>query len=377
MFLHGDGRSNLLYRSSLLNDDSEALADNKDDILFKYIKEQKPTKCIINPPYEQDNPIKFVKQALEYLEPNGKLVIIMPTPTLTKHQGESDLSHDILAIAKLDYVIKMPYNLFNEQGRTVNTSIFGFTKTPHHENDDVMFFNLESDGFVSVQHKGRVDVNNQWNDIENMILDTINNKREIKGISQARKIYKDGRLNCSGWRDVRGSKHQLVTFDTLFSADKGTLASTKNVDEGEFDFVTASSERKKHDEYTHDCEALVYAISAGGSLGKSQYVNGKFVASNLCLVLTPNDANKRKFPIHLLFYNWYLEAIRKQLVADLADGTSKLTIRESDLKNYYIEYIPLDEQEKFVMDYVIPFDNLVNEVNHAENDLKEKLEAIL
>ena len=240
-----------------------------------------------------------------------------------------------------------------------------------------MFFNLESDGFVSVQHKGRVDVNNQWNDIENMILDTINNKREIKGISKARKIYKDGRLNCSGWRDVRGSKHQLVTFDTLFSADKGTLASTKNVDEGEFDFVTASSERKKHDEYTHDCEALVYAISAGGSLGKSQYVNGKFVARNLCLVLTPNDANKRKFPIHLLFYNWYLEAIRKQLVADLADGTSKLTIRESDLKNYYIEYIPLDEQEKFVMDYVIPFDNLVNAVNHAENNLKEKLEAIL
>lgn len=377
MFLHGDGRSNLLYRSSLLNDDSEALVDNKDDILLDYIRQQKPTKCIINPPYEQDNPIKFVKQALNYLEPNGKLIIIMPTPTLTKHQQEGGLSHDILSSAKLDFVIKMPYNLFNEQGRTVNTSIFGFTKTAHHEEDDVIFYNLETDGFVSVQHKGRLDINNQWNDIENLILDTINNKREIKGISSLMKIYKDGCLNCSGWHDIRDSKHKLVKFKTLFSWNKGTLASTKNVDEGEYDFVTASSERKKHDEYTHDCEALVYAISAGGSLGKSQYVNGKFVASNLCLVLTPNEENKNKFPIRLLFYNWYLEAIRKQLVADLADGTSKLTIRETDLENYYIEYIPIDEQEKFVTDYVIPFDNLLSQVNSAENSLKEKLGEIL
>ena len=377
MFLHGDGRSNLLYRSSLLNDDREALADNNDNILLDYIRQQKPTKCIINPPYEQDNPIKFVKQALSYLEPNGKLVIIMPTPTLTKHQEINGLSHDILSIAKLDYVIKMPYNLFNEQGRTVNTSIFGFTKTPHHKNDEVMFYNLESDGFVSVQHKGRIDVNNQWNDIENMILDTINNKREIKGISQMRKIYKNGCLNCSGWRDIRGSKHQLVRFDTLFECNRGTLASTKNIDEGDFDFITASSERKKHDEYTHDCEALVYAIAAGGSLGKSQYVNGKFVASNLCVVLTPNDINRKNFPMNLLFYNWYLEAIRKQLVADLADGTSKLTIRETDLKNYYIEYIPINEQEQFVKNYVIPFNELLIKAKNAEIDLKEKLEGIL
>ena len=377
MFLHGDGRSNLLYRSSLLNDDNETLADNNDDILLKYIKDQKPTKCVINPPYEHDNPIKFVKQALNYLEPNGKLVIIMPTPTLTKHQEEGGMTHDILAMAKLDYVIKMPYNLFNEQGRTVNTSIFGFTKTPHREDDAVIFYNLESDGFVSVQHKGRVDVNNTWNDTENSILDIINNKREIKGISKSMKIYKDGCLNCSGWQDVKGSKHQLVKFDTLFSWDKGTLQSSKNVDEGEYDFVTASSERKKHDEYTHDCEALVYAIAAGGSLGKSQYVKGKFVASNLCLVLVENESNKDEYPINLLFYNWYLEAIRKQLVADLADGTSKLTIRDTDLRDYYIEYIPIDEQNKFVEECVKPFNDLLIQVTDAEIGLKEKLEAIL
>ena len=377
MFLHGDGRSNLLYRNSLLIDDSEALVGSSDEVLLNYIKSKKPNKCIINPPYEQDNPIKFVKQALEYLEPNGKLVVIMPTPTLTKHQEENGITHKILEMARLEYVIKMPYNLFNEQGRTVNTSIFGFTKSAHREDDEVLFYNLDSDGFVSVQHKGRIDVNNEWNDIENSIIDSINNKRIVNGVSRSMKIYDNGQLNCSGWRDIKNSKHKLVKFETLFSIEKGTLASTKNVNEGEFDFVTASSERKKHDDYTHDCEALVYAISAGGSLGKSQYVNGKFVASNLCLVLTPNEANQSEYPVNLLFYNWYLEAIRKQLVADLADGTSKLTIRESDLKEYYIEYIPIAEQEKFVEDFVKPFDGLMAKVIDAESDLKKKLEEIL
>lgn len=381
MFLHGDGRSNLIYRSSLLNDKTQVLASkdyshNNDKILLDYIKSKKPTKCIINPPYEKDNPIKFVNQALDYLEQNGKLIIIMPSPTLTKHQ-EDGSTERILSIAKLDFVIKMPYNLFREQGRTVNTSIFGFTKTPHHKDDYVLFYNLESDGLVSVQHKGRVDLHNLWNDLENTIIDAINNKREISGQSELRKIYKNNMLNCTGWRDIRSSKHELVKFGKIFTTQKGYLQSSKNSDQGNYDFITASSERKKHDEYTHECEALVYAIQAGGSLGKCQYVNGKFIASNLCLILTPNEQFKNQYPISLKFYNWYLEAIRTRLVADLADGTSKLTIDENDLKNYYIEYIPLSEQLTFVEKYVKSFDELVIKLSDAEYSLKSQLQNIL
>lgn len=55
MFLHGDGRSNLLFRDSLLHHDSKGnILNNKDEDLFDYIKSLKPTKCIINPPYEKN-----------------------------------------------------------------------------------------------------------------------------------------------------------------------------------------------------------------------------------------------------------------------------------------------------------------------------------
>ena len=90
----------------------------------------------------------------------------------------------------------------------------------------------------------------------------------------------------------------------------------------------------------------MYAVSAAGSLGRSHYVNGKFVASNLCLVLT--SKNDPKHPINLEFYNCYFASIRKQIVSDLADGTSKLTISADMFKDYYIDYIPYEEQLTFV-----------------------------
>lgn len=89
-------------------------------------------------------------------------------PTIYYHLSEAieaceaGLTEQILAQAKLDFVIKMPNNLFSEQKRTVNTSIFGFTKTPHSIQDDVLFYNLENDGLISIQHKGRIDKNNCW-----------------------------------------------------------------------------------------------------------------------------------------------------------------------------------------------------------------------
>lgn len=56
--------------------------------------------------------------------------------------------------------------------------------------------------------------------------------------------------------------------------NKGTLASESNID-GDFPFITASEEWKTHNEYAHDTEAIVYAVSAAGSLGRSHYVKRK------------------------------------------------------------------------------------------------------
>ena len=368
MFLHGDGRTNLLFRSSLLDDKNENIINNKDKDLLDYINSLKPTKCIINPPYENNNSILFVFQALKYLEPNGKLIIIMPTPTLTKNQN--GLTNQILKTAKLDFVIKMPYNLFSEQKRTVNTSIFGFTKTPHNLNDEVVYYNLEDDGFVSIQHKGRVDKFNKWEKLKNTIIDSIFNSKEIKGICEKKKIYKNDILNCAGIQDNVNSKSLLLKVDDLFSIEEGTLASDSSKD-GEFDFITGAEEWKKHTEYVHNKEALVYVVGAGGSLGRSHYVNGKFVASNLCFVLTPK--NKKKYPVNLQFYNAYFNNLKKKMVSDLADGTSKLTIGKEEFKQYYIDYVPKKTQDKFVKNNIKTYKEKMNELKKLVKEAEEQI----
>jgi len=373
MFLHGDGRSKLIFRSSLLHDSHENIVYASDEELFGKIKEWKPTKAIINPPYENNKSILFTLQALRYLEPNGKLIIIMPTPTLTHNQKPEGMTNEILKIAKLDFVIKMPERLFSEQKRTVNTSIFGFTKTPQRYEDKVLFYNLSDDGFVSKQHKGRIDKDGKWEEREKMVLDTIFNSVEVPGISEKRYIYSDDILNCAGVRTKGHSHYDLVKVGDMFKYVKGALASEENDDSGEINFITASSEWKKHTEYQYEEEALVYAVSASGSLGRVHYVNGKFIASNLCVILFPTGAYK----LHLPFYKYYFDTKSVQIRNDLADGTSKLTINPDELMEYYIEYIPYDEQVAFYEKNIKPIEVLEKELKKAKGRLNDGIYDIL
>ncbi len=371
MFLHGDGRTNLIFRSSLVNNgNGGAIVNRSDEELFNYIRQQHPSKVIINPPYENNSAIYFVNQAIDYLDNNGKLIIIMPTPTLTHNQG--GITEEILSKAKLDFVIKMPNNLFSEQKRTVNTSIFGFTKTPHNQNDDVLFYRLDDDGLISVQHKGRIDKNGVWPSIESDIIEHIFNFSEKKNIAIKKKIYNNGILNSAGFKTIRSSKYEMVKISELFDIIPGTLASGDANESGDYDFITASEEWKKHDEYSFDTEGIVMAVGAGGSLGRTHYVKGKFIVSNLCILLLPK--NNTKYKIDLQFYNCFFASMRKQLVDDLADGTSKLTISyNDDLPNYYIDYVPYEEQISFVNEKLSKFNRIRNEYLKEKNKIESEV----
>lgn len=349
MFLHQDGRSNLIYHDSLVSESTYS------DI-YNEIKHLTPHKCVINPPYENNQPIKFLETALKLIEKNGKVIIIMPTPTLVKNKKKA---LELLEYATLDFVIKMPNNLFVEQGRSVNTSIFGFTKKKHRPEEDVIFYNMDDDGLVSVQHKGRIDKHNKWREIIHPSVRKVlcGNSRTTDDKTKMRPLFKDGEVNFYGHKPNNGNTN-YVKFGELFDFGKngngirGTLQSENSVD-GEYDFITASEEWKTNDTYQYekDDSCLVYAVSAGGSLGRCHYVKGEkpYIVSNLCLVLKP--LNDKKYPINMLFYSIYLNKIRKEIVNEIADGTSKLTLNPKDLKEYLIEYFDIDYQNKVARDY--------------------------
>ena len=74
----------------------------------------------------------------------------------------------------------------------------------------------------------------------------------------------------------------LMKISDLFHFEKGSLQSSK-CEEGVYDFITAAADWKKHNDFSHNCEALIFAAAASGSLGRTHYVNGKFISSDLCL----------------------------------------------------------------------------------------------
>ncbi|TLW91862.1 restriction endonuclease [Saccharomonospora piscinae] len=219
MFLHGDGRSNLLYRDSLVTRGKSFTVAKRDEKFRDYIKSQKPTKCVINPPYENDNPINFTMSAIEYLEEGGRLVIIMPNNTLSKNANQK-AALAILKRARLDFVIDMPQQLFFEQKRGVKTSIFGFTKTSNgHDHDAlVTFVDMEDDGHEVQLAHGRRDIG-RWGGIATNVQRAIRDGLEdCEARSWRTQIFDDaGRFLPRGVRQNPWPQTQSHDLDTAIA----------------------------------------------------------------------------------------------------------------------------------------------------------------
>ena len=136
-----------------------------------------------------------------------------------------------------------------------------------------------------------------------------------------------------------------VRIGDLFEVEKGSLQSSKCT-EGEFDFITASKEWKTHNDFSHDIEALIFAAMASGSLGRTHYVNGKFITSDLCYILTPK--NSEKYPIDLKFYHFVFNSLKDEIVKNTKSGTSKKAINQTNLKNYEIPYFDIEQQHLWI-----------------------------
>jgi type I restriction enzyme S subunit len=154
----------------------------------------------------------------------------------------------------------------------------------------------------------------------------------------------------------------LMRIDDLFHFEKGILQSSKCT-EGEFDFITASSEWKTHNEYTHDCEALVFAAAASGSLGRTHYVKGKFISSDLCFIITAKDP--KKLPIDLKFYHMIFNEFKNDIVNSTKAGTSKEAIGMKSFGNYKLPYFDIDKQIETKVQFV--------NMQHSKIDINSEL----
>ena len=161
MLIHKDGRSNLAQMDSTSPEAGE------------WIRSKNITKVLMNPPYERKyGCMKIVTNVLDNVPKGTKCAFILPEKKLEKDNGKKLLYNHTLTT-----IIKMPEDLFFGVG--VTTSIYVFEAgVPQilkiKENDKVVekvqrniaTFYLEDDGLVTVKNKGRQDVHDRWQTIE-------------------------------------------------------------------------------------------------------------------------------------------------------------------------------------------------------------------
>jgi len=168
-----------------------------------------------------------------------------------------------------------------------------------------------------------------------------------------------------------------VPIGKLFNVEKGQLQSTKCTP-GVFDFITAAEGWKTHHDYDHECEALIFAAAASGSLGRTHYVDGKFISSDLCFILTPKD--EEKYPLNLQFYHFVFNSLRQTLVAATKSGTSKESINQTNFKKYELPYFDIEQQNSWIeklKSTMIRKDLLGCELIHQQTLLKKLRQQIL
>ena len=176
MFIHGDGRSNLI-KGSCFNDK-----------IIRQVKYFKPNVGFLNPPYKSTKTdpeeIEFVLNNLSSLQKGSICVAIVPMSCALAQSGVIfTLKEKILREHTLEAVFSMPKGLFHNSDVGVNTCTMVFkAKEKHPANYKTYFGYWKDDGFIK-RRQGREDYNNQWTEIKKQWITNYRNKEEVIGHS--------------------------------------------------------------------------------------------------------------------------------------------------------------------------------------------------
>lgn len=380
----------LCTTNMLLHDVNEPLiirGNSLEKNVRDYDESDKFDIILMNPPYggTEKNSIKnnfpsnfrttetanlFMIEIYYRLKNTGRCAVVLPESFLVDTGNISNFKEELFKNFNLHTVVKMPDTTFAPYANVSTYLLFIDGGTP---TEKVWFYEFQyPKGMKSysktnpIKFKDFLPIIDWWDSREESeicwsmsIDDIINNNYSLicnnpnkrhkqteydpvklcdKVNDNLVKIEENFKKIKSTINDVRKyhnfSKYRI---EDIFNFERGILQSSKCVP-GEYNFITASEEWKKHNEYTHDCEAIIFACAASGSLGRTHYVNGKFISSDLCYILTP------KMEVDLLLYKYIFDFIKSDIVSKTATGSAKKAINAKNFANYELPYFSYNDQ---------------------------------
>jgi len=172
----------------------------------------------------------------------------------------------------------------------------------------------------------------------------------------------------------------IKTIGELCHIEKGKIGITKAIP-GEFPLVVTSEERKSHNEYHFDAEAVVIPlVSSTGhghkSLKRIHYQAGKFAVGNILCAVIPKD----KSIINAEYLYHYLNLNREKELVSRMKGMANVSLPMKEIAKIEVPIPPLDEQKNFVEEYKLLEDSnsdLNNEIEIQLDLVKQLRQAFL
>lgn len=151
----------------------------------------------------------------------------------------------------------------------------------------------------------------------------------------------------------------------LCSITKGKIGINKATP-GEYPLVVTSEERKSHNEFHFEGEAVVIPlVSSTGhghrSLKRIHYQTGKFAVGSILCAVIPNDSKI----INAEYLYRFLDLNREKELVSRMRGMANVTLPMKEIANIEVPLPPLEEQIKFVAEY--------KKLETANNTLSEEI----
>lgn len=275
MFIHDDGRSNLIKGSCF------------DKSVIKNILSYKPNIAFLNPPYKTNKSdieeLEFIKNSLELIEKGSLSISIVPMMCATATKGTKyELKKAILKKHTLEAVFSMPNELFHNSNATVNTCIMVVRAKEKHPRDYKTYFGYwKQDGFIKIKNIGRTDFYNKWPLTQKKWLESYRNKDEIAGHSVKKVVNADDEWCAEAYMETDYSTLKKLDFiDNI----KSFLAYKLLVKNSDFSVSSRSINKSKKQHihtdnwqyFTYDdgTDSSIFRIKKGKRLTKKDQSDG-------------------------------------------------------------------------------------------------------
>ena len=262
----------------------------------------------------------FLQHCVYMLNDGGVCAIILPNGEIFNGQQLWTINFRKWMLDNINIIkiIECPSGTFKHA--IVKTNIILFTKTGKTENINYMVTNKQTE---YLEEKITISYED--------ILLTTNNTMDYR-------MY-------LGY--TNNSNLDYISLKDICNFDSTKLASKKNKP-GNYTFITAADENKTHNEYSHDCECILYVTGSSGSLGKVKYwKGGKFTPSSLLVVMTI----KEDINISYDFLYLFLKNQRKLICEKYSTGSGKITINNNNLGKIMIPLLDNKTQENIIKEY--------------------------